>query len=120
MTEQYLKDHLISLPCDVVTVVVDRNGEVAKLLKNMFSSIIIWFFLNYRLELAIYNVTKKIYAINKFKMFMDKLHALYHVSPKNSRKLKHCVALLKIKILKIGRILGTRWVASSYRTVFAT
>jgi hypothetical protein len=44
---------------------------------------------------------------------------MYHVSPRNARQLQSCAASLEIEILKIGRILSTRWVASSYKTVSA-
>jgi hypothetical protein len=44
---------------------------------------------------------------------------MYHASPNNARQLQSCEALLEIEILIIGRILSTRWVASSYITVLA-
>ena len=44
---------------------------------------------------------------------------MYHASPKNSRELHLCAELLEAELLKIGRILSTRWVSSSLRTVLA-
>ncbi|XP_015284601.1 PREDICTED: uncharacterized protein KIAA1586-like [Gekko japonicus] len=50
---------------------------------------------------------------------MDDLYVMYHSSPKNARELKACAATLETEFLKIGRILSTTWVASSYRAVTA-
>jgi hypothetical protein len=50
---------------------------------------------------------------------MDKLYGIYHASPKNSRELHECAKLFEIQLLKIGRILSTRWAASSFRSVSA-
>ena len=48
---------------------------------------------------------------------MDKLHALYSQSPKNMRELEEHARDVGDQVLKIGRVLNTRWVASSFRTV---
>jgi len=58
-------------------------------------------------------------GINRLKAFIDKLYALYHASPKNSRELQICANLLEVQLLKVGRILSTRWVPSSFRSVSA-
>jgi hypothetical protein len=50
---------------------------------------------------------------------MDKPSVIYHASLKNSRELHECAKLLEIQLLKIGRILSTRWAASSFRSVSA-
>jgi hypothetical protein len=50
---------------------------------------------------------------------MDKLYVIYNASPKNSRNLHEHANLLDIQLLKLGRILSTRWVASSFRSVSA-
>ncbi len=120
MTKQYLKDHLISLSCDGAAVMLGRLNGVAKLMRDEFPSLIVWHCANHRLELAVNETVKCIGEINKFKGFVDKLYALYHASPKNFRDLKTCASLLEEELFKIGRILNTRWVASSFRSVLAT
>jgi hypothetical protein len=50
---------------------------------------------------------------------VDKHGVIYHSALKNSRELHECAKLLEIQLLKIGRILSTRWVASSFRSVSA-
>jgi hypothetical protein len=50
---------------------------------------------------------------------MDKPYVIYHASPKNNTELHECAKLLEIQLLKIGRILSTRWVASSFHSVSA-
>jgi hypothetical protein len=44
---------------------------------------------------------------------------LYYVSPKNSRELQACANSSEMQLLKIGRILSTCWVASSFHSVSA-
>jgi hypothetical protein len=62
---------------------------------------------------------KTVSGINRFKSFIDKLYVLYHASPKSSRELQACANSLEMQLLKIGQILSTRWVASSFRSVSA-
>ncbi|MGH0132821.1 UNVERIFIED_CONTAM: hypothetical protein FKN15_050685 [Acipenser sinensis] len=50
---------------------------------------------------------------------MDKLYALYSISNKNRMELRECAENFDVQLCKIGRILDTRWVASSFRTVEA-
>ena len=50
---------------------------------------------------------------------MDSLYTLYSRSPQNQEQLKECAAKLTLQVRRIGRVLDTRWVTSSYRTVSA-
>lgn len=50
---------------------------------------------------------------------MDKIKNMFSCSPKNSRELAEVAKGLEEQILKIGRVLDTRWVASSLRAVKA-
>jgi hypothetical protein len=103
------------LRCDDAAVMLGSRGGVAKL----FPAIVIWHCAIHRLELSVHDVIQEVSGINRFKSFLDKLYAMYHASPKNARQLQSCAASLEMEILKIGRILSTRWVASSYKTVLA-
>ena len=49
---------------------------------------------------------------------MQKLYTLYSASPKNRRALEKCAADVGAELLKIGRVLDARWVAS-FRAVKA-
>lgn len=51
---------------------------------------------------------------------MDKIYSIYSRSPKNQQELAKCAKDLDQEINKIGKVLGTRWVASSLRAVSAT
>ena len=44
---------------------------------------------------------------------------MYSASPKNRRALERCASELGTQMLKIGRVLDVRWVASSFRTIHA-
>ncbi|KAG8180348.1 hypothetical protein JTE90_016379 [Oedothorax gibbosus] len=50
---------------------------------------------------------------------MDKLNSLYSRSPKQSRSLGEARQELGIRFRKVGKILGTGWVSSSFLTVQA-
>jgi len=119
MTEEYLRNNLICVACDGAAVMVERKSGLKKLMSEQFPSVIFWHCVNHRLELAVAGTVKEVSGINRFKAFIDKLYALYHASPKNSRELQICANLLEVQLLKVGRILSTRWVASSFRSVSA-
>lgn len=119
ITKQILRSYLVSVACDGAAVMLGRKSGVCKLLRDEFPSIIIWHCANHRLELAVADTLKAISGIHRFKAFIDKLYVIYHASPKNSRELHECARMLEIQLLKIGRVLSTRWVASSFRSVSA-
>uniref|UniRef100_A0A8C8RJZ3 HAT C-terminal dimerisation domain-containing protein n=1 Tax=Pelusios castaneus TaxID=367368 RepID=A0A8C8RJZ3_9SAUR len=119
ITEEYLKDYLVSLTCDGASVMLGCKRGVKRLLIDKFPSVIVWHCANHRLELSVADTVKVISGINRFKSFLDKLYVLYHASPKNSRELHSCAEILEVELLKIGRVLSTRWVSSSFRSVFA-
>lgn len=73
--------------------------------------------MNHCLELAIGDVINEVSGTNHFKAFFDKLYCLYHTSSKNRRKLEEICNDLACVFHTVGRILDTRWVASSFRTV---
>lgn len=90
-------------------------------MKQHFPQILVWHCANHRLAVSVNDVIKRDFPshVNHCRSFLDKLYSLYHQTPKNARELKQQAELLEIEILKIGIILGTRWVASSYRSVSA-
>ncbi|KAJ8879717.1 hypothetical protein PR048_020325 [Dryococelus australis] len=72
--------------------------------------------MNHRLELELSYAVDEVSGVNNFQIFMDKLYTLYNNSPKNQRQLAECAAQLDQQVKKIGKVLSTRWVASSFRT----
>ena len=74
---------------------------------------------NHRLELSVHDAVKACCEIDHFKLFSDSLYALYSQSPKAQRELADCSAEVECKERRIGRVLDVRWVASSFRTLFA-
>jgi hypothetical protein len=95
------------------------RGGVTKLFKDKFPSIIVWHCTNHRLELSVYGTIKDVAETNRFTSFLDKLYVVYHAPPENARELQSCATMLDMQIYKIGRVLGTRWVASSIQSVMA-
>lgn len=96
-----------------------KSSGVAAQLRKLYPRLIVWHCLNHRLELCVGDAVSDVTAVNHFKAFIDTLYALYSQSPKNQRELADAAAALEIQVLKIGRVLGVRWVASSFRTVQA-
>jgi hypothetical protein len=119
MTENYSRSHLICVACDGAAVVIGSKCEVINLMKEKFPSLILWQCANHRLELSLGDTMQSVIGIDKFKAFIGKLYVVYNSSPINARELNACANLLGIEILKIGPVLSTRWVASSFRSVSA-
>jgi hypothetical protein len=117
--DAYLREHLVAFASDGASVMTGRKSGVATQLAKKYPSIITWHCLNHRLELAVGDAIDETQGTNHFRSFMDALYTLYSRSPKTSRKLETEAHELDIQIKKIGRVLNTRWVASSFRTVAA-
>ena len=75
--------------------------------------------MNHRLDLAVSNAVDEVTGVNHLKIFMQKLYSLYSMSNKNECELKDAAAEVGSQLLRIGRVLDVRWVASSFRTVRA-
>lgn len=113
-----LHDIWIALCSDGAAVVF--NKEVTELLRSDFPNIALsWHCLAHRLELAVADAIDYVAGINHFKIFMDSLYATYSMSPRNARQLEMTANELVMQLQKIGRMLDTRWVASSYGAVQA-
>lgn len=117
--EEYLKKNWIAIATDGANVMVGKHSGVVARLKRKYPRLFAWHCLNHRLELSVGDAIKDVRGINHFKSFMDKLYSLYSQSPKNCRALQDTCHELGLKFAKVGRILGIRWVASSFRTIKA-
>ena len=120
----YLKANLVAFASDGASVMVGRKSGVATKLKDLFSHLITWDSLNHRLELAVCDAASETQGINHFRSFVDCLFALYSRSPLAQLPLAQTqleteAAELEIQLKKIGHVLSTRWVSSSFRTVSA-
>lgn len=119
ITDSFLSKNLTSITCDGAATMIGKNKGVGALFSSKFPSIIVWHCANHRLELSVSDVVKAVSGVDRFKSFIDKLYVVYHASPKNSCELRACANLLEAQLVKIGRVLSTRWVASSFRSVSA-
>ncbi|XP_050516420.1 E3 SUMO-protein ligase KIAA1586-like [Diabrotica virgifera virgifera] len=116
---EYLKENLVAFACDGASVMLGKKSGVVEKLLQQFPNIVPWHCMNHRIELAVSDSINDVGAINHFQMFMDKLYTLYSKSPKNQRELAECASELDLQLQKVDRILGTRWVSSSFKTVMA-
>ena len=94
-----------------------KQSGVATRLRQKYPMLITWHWMNNRPELAVSDAVKEVTAVNHFRCFMDKLYSLYSQSPKSVRALQSVSDELNMQIRKVGRVLGVRWAASSFRTV---
>jgi len=118
-TTEYLKTHLVAFASDGASVMTGTKSGVARLLGETFPNVIPWHCLNHRLELAVGDAADDVQGISHFKTFLDCLYSLYSRSPKTQKLVETEACELHQQFKKIGRVLSTRWVASSFRTVKA-
>ncbi|KAG5857213.1 hypothetical protein ANANG_G00016810 [Anguilla anguilla] len=118
-TEEWLKENWVSFVSDGASVMVGKHSGVSTKLKIRFPKLLSWHCMNHRLELAVSDAIDNVTSINHFRTFVEKFHNIYSKSNKNQRELFESAAEVGTQVLKIGRILDVRWVASSFRTVRA-
>jgi hypothetical protein len=118
-TDQYMSEHLVCICTDEASVMLGKHAGVQTLIKNKFPKVVGWHCLNHRLEPSVHDATKSCTEINHFVIFFNKLYCIYSQSSKNVRELASCALELESEVRKIGRLLDTRWVASSFRTAMA-
>ncbi|XP_065650267.1 E3 SUMO-protein ligase KIAA1586-like [Hydra vulgaris] len=87
----FLLRNWVSFACDDASNMLGKKAGVAQLLLNQFPNLILWHCSNHRLD----------------------------ASPKNKKEMETVAMALSVKLNSIGRILGTRWVSSSARSVMA-
>jgi hypothetical protein len=117
--DTYLTEHLTAFASDGASVMTGNKSGVALQLANKYPNIVTWHRLNHRIELAIADAAADTTGVNHFRSFMDALYSLYSRSPETQKRLETEAAEQDIQLKKIGRVLNTRWVASSFRAVDA-
>ncbi|XP_041845659.1 E3 SUMO-protein ligase KIAA1586-like [Melanotaenia boesemani] len=118
-TEEWLHENWVTFVSDGASVMLGKKSGVATRLTWRFPKLFVWHCMNHRLELAVSDAVDEVNSVNHFKAFIQKLYSLYSVSNKNERELVNAAAEVGSQLLRIGRILDVRWVASSFRTVRA-
>ncbi|XP_039658030.1 E3 SUMO-protein ligase KIAA1586-like isoform X1 [Perca fluviatilis] len=118
-SEEWVKKNWFSFLSDGASVMLGKNSGVATRLTARYPNLFKWHCMNHRLELAVSDVVDEVQAVNHFKSFLEKIHNLYSQSNKNSRELLEAAQEVGSQVLKIGRVLSTQWVASSFRSVKA-
>uniref|UniRef100_H3AXD6 DUF4371 domain-containing protein n=1 Tax=Latimeria chalumnae TaxID=7897 RepID=H3AXD6_LATCH len=118
-TDSYLQENWVSFVSGGVSVMLGRNSGVVTRLCSKYPQLFTWHCMNHRLELAVADAIDEVTIVNHFKAFMEKLHNIYRQSNKNEREFNEASAEVGSQILRLGRILDVRWVASSFRTVQA-
>eukprot|EP00795_Rhopilema_esculentum_P011221 gene11221-21405_t len=117
ITDEYRTNNLVAFTSDGASVMTGVNRRVATKLKEKYSQIITWHCLNHRLELAVGDAIKSVKGVNQVEAFVSKIYCVYSQSPKMQRELSNIASGIDTELRKVGRLLTTRWVASSYRAV---
>uniref|UniRef100_A0A452HE66 DUF4371 domain-containing protein n=1 Tax=Gopherus agassizii TaxID=38772 RepID=A0A452HE66_9SAUR len=100
---EYLKKNLIGFCSDGTSTMLGHKSGVAARLIEDFPNIIIWHCLNHRLQLTLdYAINDKNEISLHFKIFLDKIYAIFHQSNKSQFELKQVSEELYIEIIKIG------------------
>lgn len=115
----YMEEHFICFASDGASVMTGTKSGVGAILLGMFPDLVLWHCSNHRLELSVNDAIGEVSGINPFKIFLDSLYSLYNQSPKLQQELADCASSVDSELKKIGRVLDTRWSASSLRTVKA-
>lgn len=110
----------VAFASDGASVMLGKKSGVSEILIKKYPNLIVWHCMNHRLELALGGAIDKVGTVNHFQIFVGKLYSIYSKSTKNQRELAECAKELDQEINKIGKVLGTRWVASSFRAMTAT
>lgn len=116
-SEEYRQKHLTCFASDGASNMCGHTSGVGALLLKKYPDIILWHCANHRLELSVGDVAKDVAGVNPLHIFIDSLYSTYSQSPKSYDELKECAAELDTVLKKLGRILDTRWAASSLRAV---
>jgi hypothetical protein len=116
---EYLSRNFICFASDGASVMTGVSSGVGSQLLKMFPNLLLWHCLNHRLELAVGDSITEVSGTSPFKIFIDNLYSLYNQSPKLQEELRQCATCVNGELKKIGRVLDTRWAASSLRTVKA-
>ena len=117
ITHDYLAKHFVGFTSDGASVMQGINRGVATKLKKRYPQIGLWHCLNHRLELAVSDTLKVVQGVNQIESFFSKVYSVYSQSPKLQRDLKDIASDMEVQLRNVGRILTTRWVASSFRAV---
>ncbi|XP_026555953.1 E3 SUMO-protein ligase KIAA1586-like isoform X2 [Pseudonaja textilis] len=119
LTKNYLEKNLIGFCSDGASIMLGRKSGVSTRIAKEFPNIIIWHCLNHRLHLGLDDSINEIKQVNHFKIFIDKIHTIFHQSNKNKMELTKISEQLGNEITQIGRVLGPSWVACSLRSTLA-
>lgn len=117
--DEFLNTHLIGACSDGASVMLGRNSGVLTKLREKFPKLFLWHCMCHRLELAVGDAVNCVTQVSHVQAFLDKLYSVFSQSPKAQRELKECAAQVHCELLKVGRVLDVRWVASSYRGLLA-
>uniref|UniRef100_A0A8C6VDP2 HAT C-terminal dimerisation domain-containing protein n=1 Tax=Naja naja TaxID=35670 RepID=A0A8C6VDP2_NAJNA len=110
--------HNVGFTTDYLVILGRKSGMSTSMAKD-FPNIIISHCLNCCLQLVLDYSIKDIKQLNHFKIFLDKIHSIFHKSCKSQNELFEKSEQLGIEIVKIGRVLGPRWALCSLRSTLS-
>ncbi|XP_032074342.1 E3 SUMO-protein ligase KIAA1586-like [Thamnophis elegans] len=118
LAKNYLEKNLIGFCSDGTCGLLGIKSGVTTRIEKEFPNIIIWHGLNHRLHLGLDDLMKEIKLVNNFKIFIDKIHTIFHQSNKDQIEPTKISEQLGVELIKIGRVLEP-WAACTLRSILA-
>lgn len=119
LSDEFLGKNLIYFALDGTSVMTGSKSGVATRLMEQYLHLALWHYVDHRLVLAVGDAVDEVSGLNHCQIFMDLLYKLYSQSLKLAYELEESAKSVHSELKKIGRVLDTRWSASSLRTVKA-
>jgi len=106
LTDDVLCTHFIGFCGDRASCMIGEHKGVAALLKAKFPLLQTMHCMAHRLELAVKKSVDTVNAVSHFKVFVDEMHKVYSMSPKNQRELLYEAEILLLCFVQnVGRFL---------------
>ena len=84
-SNDYLSHHWIEVCSYGASTMIGSKTGVLTQRKAKFFRLLLWHCMSHRIKLAVGDAIDHISAVNHVKVFLAKLHSLYHQSPKCER-----------------------------------
>lgn len=101
MTDDVCCQQFVGFCSDGASCMIGQHKGVATLLKQRYPLLESFHCMAHRLELAVKNSVETVNVVSHFKTFVEELHKVYSMSPKNQRQLNDEAESLSVHLLKV-------------------
>ena len=118
-SEEYCQANWLGIATNGCSTLIGKRSSLIALLQKQFPKLLAWYCAAHRLELAVGEALNSDPKGNSFTAFVEILHSVCSMSPRNRQELREVVESLDLELMKVGLIFNVHWVSSSVRTVKA-